>query len=139
MPGLPYSKDVSSDPAPRVRRTTTGALGERDLRAAAEVIAKGARDITRGYSKTGRLPDSIRVEVDGDVARVSSDAPSAYPNEINGVRHPVFARGEDRRDWTWVRNQHRPFLSRAADERAGDAMAQYAKGIDRMLREAGFR
>jgi hypothetical protein len=137
-------------PAPRVRRTTTGVLGVRDLEAAAEIIADRAREIAGSYSKTGRLPGSIRVDVSDKIATVSSGAPSAYPNEIKGVRHPVFgtqkqelealARGLGHgKGWNWVPNDHRPFLSRAADEQAGAAMARYAKKIDRMAKNAGFK
>jgi hypothetical protein len=134
-----YGKSTSSDPSVRVRRTTLGFVGGGELKDAAEVIADGARKIAGGYSKTGRLPGSIKVEVVSDeLARVSSDAPSAYPNEVRGVRHPVYARGEDRRKWTWVTNQWRPFISKAADEQAGEAMAVYSKRLNRMLREAGF-
>lgn len=134
--GRSYKKWMSSEPNITVERTTTGALGTRDLRAAAEVIADGARRIAGEWS--ARIPPSIRVEVSGSTATISSDAPPAYPNEIEGVRHPVFARGPDRREWHWVTNQYRPFLTRAADEQAGPAMARYAEKFDRMLRAAGF-
>lgn len=122
----------------RTRITTTGALGAGgDLRAAAAIVKDRAERIAGGWSET--IPFRIEMEVAGKVATLSCDAPAAYPNEIAGVRHPVFAEGTDRSKWTWVLNQHRPFLSAAADQTAGEAMARYAKKIDRMCRQAGFR
>jgi hypothetical protein len=50
----------------------------------------------------------------------------------------VFARGPDRRDWTWTRGNNRPFLRPAADERAGAALAKYAKKVDRLVRESNL-
>lgn len=112
-----------------------GAVGGGDLRAAAEEIASRARELASGWS--AQIPGSIEVEVRGNVATISTAVPPAYPNET-GARHPVYARGPDRARWTWVRGNHRPFLGPAADERAGAALARYAKRIDRMAREAGF-
>lgn len=113
------------------RSTTTGAVGGGDLGAAAEEIAKGARERAAAWSS--EIPLRIEVEVSGDVATISCDAPAAYPNEVDGVRHPTF--GHD----PWVRNEHRPFLGPAADERAGAAMARYADKIDKMVRARGFK
>lgn len=120
----------------RTRVTTTGALGNSDLSAAAKIIADRAKELAGAWS--ARIPEQIKTEVSGTTATVSCDAPPAYPNEIAGVRHPVFGPTEKNPDPAWVTNQHRPFLSAAADEQAGAAMARYAKKIDRMCRQAGF-
>ena len=117
--------------AGKVRFTTTGTLGTSDLSAAARIVADRAKELAGAWSAT--IPGRIVTGVAGNVATISCDAPPAYPNEIAGVRHPVFGYPP------WVVNQHRPFLSRAADETAGAAMARYAQKVDRMCRQAGFR
>lgn len=143
---------MAGDPGLHIGRggvgtTTTGALGTSDLRGAAEVIASGARDLASRWSR--RVPGSISVSVDGRVATITADAPPAYPNEVKGVRHPVYgsrarelraiAEGKGHgRGWTWVTNQWRPFLAPAADAKADQAMLRYAQKIDRMARAAGF-
>jgi len=116
--------------------TTVGAVGGGDLKAAAEEIAEGVR---AKAAASGLLETSGRIEVSvsGSVATISCDAPSAYPNETN-ARHPVFAHGLDRSKWTWVAGNDRPFLGPAADERAGAAMARYARKIDRWCKARGF-
>jgi len=114
--------------------TTAGAVGGGDLRAAAEEIAKGARELA-AWSK--QIPPDITVAVAGNTATISCEVGPAYPNET-GSRHPVFARGPDPKAWTWVAGNLRPFLGPAADARAGAAMARYAQKIDRMCRQAGF-
>lgn len=101
-----------------------------DLGAAAQIVADGARALA-GWS--AQIPGRISVSVSGNVATISCDAPPAYPNEIEGVRHPVFGHGP------WVENQYRPFLAPAADAKADAAMARYADKIDTMARKAGFR
>jgi hypothetical protein len=121
----------------RTRFTTTGALGNSDLTAAAKIIADRAKELAGAWSAT--IPARIQTQVAGTTATVSSDAPPAYPNEITGVRHPVFGPTEKNPHPAWVTNQHRPFLSAAADEQAGAAMARYAKKVDKMCRQAGFR
>ena len=62
------------------------------------------------------------------------------PNEVAGVRHPVFGgRGTKRPHAPWVTNQHRPFLAPAADQ-SGDAAAEkFAQVIDDWAIKAGFR
>jgi hypothetical protein len=117
------------------RITTTGALGrgsggDEDLRAAAGDIAGEAKALAAKWSRT--IPGSIGVAVSGNVADITATAAPAYPNEVAGVRHPVY--GHDR----WVTNEHRPFMGPAADSKADAAMATYAKKIDRAARKAGF-
>ena len=111
------------------RLTTTGAVGGGDLAAAAEVIASRARELAAWSHK---IPPSIKVEVSGNTAVISSDAPNAYPAETR-ARHPLFGNREH-----WYGPPGTRFLAPAADERAGAAMARYAKKVDRMCRNAGF-
>lgn len=120
------------------RHTTTGALGVggADLMAAADVIADAARVLAGRWSTS--VPPSIRVEGNGRTVTIIADAPAAYPNEVFGVRHPVFGPTNKNPDPSWVTNKHRPFLGPAADQKAGAAMARYAQKIDRMCRKAGF-
>lgn len=110
--------------------TTLGAVGGGDLRAAAEEIADGARALA-GWSK--QIPGRITVTVAGNTAVISCDAPPAYPAETR-ARHPLFG---DRAHWYPPPGE--PFLGPAADARAGAAMARYARKIDRMCRQAGFK
>ena len=119
-------------------QATVGAVGGGELVQAAEEIADGARENARSWAKTGAVVASIHTEqADEKSVLIVADAPAAYPNET-GARHPVFARGPDRRKWTWTAGNNRPFLAPAADSRAGAAMAKYAKKIDRLCRERGF-
>lgn len=103
-----------------------------DLGQAAQVVAGEAARIARGNG----MPEtaaSISVEVRGDVATVYSDAPAAYPNEVEGVKHPTYGHRP------WVLNQHRPFLGPAADAKASAAMERFARKYDRLLAKAGFK
>lgn len=110
--------------------TTLGAAGGGELAQAAEVIARRARELSAAWSRS--IPPSIQVDVAGDTATIWSDAPPAYPAETRAP-HPLFG---NRRHWYGPPGEK--FLAPALDERAGAAMAKYAKKIDRLLREAGF-
>ena len=112
------------------RLTTTGAVGGGDLAAAAEVIAGTARELAGAWS--AKIPPSITVEVHGNTAIISADAPNARPAELR-LKHPLFGNREH-----WYGPPGAPFLGPAADARAGAAMARYAKKLDRMCRAAGF-
>jgi hypothetical protein len=112
-----------------------GSVGGGDLVQAAEEIADGARQNAQ-WSTT--IPGNIRTEqVDSNHVNIVADAPAAYPNET-GSRHPVFARGDDRKKWTWTRGNNRPFLAPAADDRAGPALAKWANKVDAMVRDSGL-
>lgn len=127
---------------PRQPRRTNGSGGiysgvaaeGDDLGAAAEIIAAEARRLAGMWSKT--IPDSIAVEVKGNSATVSTGADPAYPNET-GSRHPVYARGDDRKKWTWVKGNKRPFMGPAVDAKASDAVKRYAERIDRLVNKIG--
>jgi hypothetical protein len=111
------------------RRTTVGAVGGGDLAAAAGIIADGAR-ANAAWSR--QIPPDIKVEVSGNTATISTSVGPAYPAETR-ARHPLFG---DRERWYGPPGE--PFLGPAADDRAGAAMARYARKIDAMCRKAGF-
>jgi hypothetical protein len=113
------------------------------LRQAADLIAADAKRRAGVWSR--RIPGSFTVTVTGDVALITAGgppAPMAYtfeaPEGPPGVWHPVFAY-QERKNWTWVRQDPRPFLGPAADAMAGAAMIQYAKVTDDWCRQLGFR
>lgn len=114
-----------------------GDLGRR-LREAAQVIADQAKENASGWS--ARIPPSITVSGGGTGVSILSDAPSAYPNEVAGVRHPVFGgRGTRRPKAPWVLNQHRPFLAPAADQRGDEAAEKFSKVLDDWAKEHGYK
>jgi hypothetical protein len=114
------------------RLATLGSVGGGDLGAAAAIIADTARKIAAGAGLP-RTSAGIEVAVHGSTAEISCSTPAAYPAETR-ARHPLFGN----RDY-WYGPPGEPFLGPAADERAGAAMARYAKKIDRMCRKAGFQ
>ena len=123
--GRPVPRQV-----PGQYHTTAGAVGGGDLVAAAEEIASAARALAAAWSV--QIPPSIAVEVNGDTATISTEVGPAYPGETR-ARHPLFGDREH-----WYGPPGAKFLAPAADMRAGDAMARYARKLDRWLREAGF-
>jgi hypothetical protein len=123
-------------PGLRSYSATSGSVGGGELLDAAEEIADGARRNAAGWSVT--IPANIRTEQhDENHVDIVADADPAYPNET-GSRHPVYARGPDRRKWTWTRGNNRPFLAPAAEQRSGPALAKYAKKVDRLVKESGL-
>jgi len=122
-------------PGVRTYHATSGSVGGGELVDAAEEIADGARE-NASWSRT--IPPNIRTEEhDENHVDIVSDADPAYPNET-GSRHPVFARGPDRAKWTWTKGNNRPFLAPAVEQRAGPALAKFAKRVDRMVEESGL-
>jgi len=114
--------------------TTTGAVGGGELVQAAEEIADGARRLAATWARTGAVVASIRTEQDSETSvTIVADAGAAYPAETR-ARHPLFGNRE-----YWYGPPGEPFLRPAADRRAGAALAKYAKKVDRLCREAGFK
>lgn len=115
---------------------TAGGVGGGELAQAAEEIADGARANAARWSRS--IPPNIRTEQHDEMnVDIVADAPAAYPNETDS-RHPVFAKGDDRLKWTWVKGNNRPFLAPAAEERAGAALEKFAVILDRLAVERGF-
>ena len=118
------------------------------LRDFGEVIRAGAARRSGVWSE--RIPGSGRVESvrEGEILVIFGNeaAPHAYPFEVKGVRHPVFARGP-RSAWNWVPNGRapafadgwRPFLVPAAEEDSDRALFRLAKVIDKWGHELGYK
>jgi|SRR5271166_672140 len=110
---------------------------DKRLREAAEIIAAQARTNAAGWS--GQVPPSIQVSGGGGGVSITSGAPPSYPNEVAGVRHPVFGgRGTRRPKAPWVTNKHRPFLAPAADEKIDAAAEAFAQVIDDWAKRYGY-
>lgn len=108
------------------------------LMEAAKIIAEQAKQNAAAWS--ARIPGSIRVSGSYPEIIIRASAPPAYPNEVEGVRHPVFGgRGTRHPHAPWVLNQHRPFLAPAADQKADSAAEKFADIIDDWAVKAGFR
>lgn len=108
------------------------------LMEAAKVIADQAKENAAGWS--ARIPPSIRISGSYPEIIIRASAPPAYPNEIPGVRHPVFGgRGTKRPEAPWVTNEHRPFLAPAADERINEAAEKFAVIIDDWAIKRGYK
>lgn len=112
------------------------------LRAAGRVVADKAK---QNAAWSTRIPRATRVSVSFAARRPGvsvvvdkKKAPHARPYEHGGrpgtFRHPVYARGEDRRAWTWVSQQARPFLEPALEARGDAAAKQIEQAVDRVLR-----
>lgn len=123
--------------APRVAgtyQTTAGAAGGGELVQAAEEIADGARENAQSWAKTGATVRSVHTEQqDEKSVLVVADSGAAYPAETRS-RHPLFG---DRKHWYGPPGS--AFLRPALDARSGRAMAKYAKKIDVMCRERGWK
>jgi hypothetical protein len=130
----PPRKRRSREPRTVTRVTALAALnvgsGDPDLKAAADIIAGGAK-VLAGWSR--QIPRSIGVHMAGNVAIISATAPPARPAELR-LKHPLFG---DRAHWYGPPGE--PFLAPAADAKADPAMARYAKKIDKWAMRDGFR
>ena len=115
-------------------------MGDVDKRfnAAVKIIADMARAYSAAWSV--RVPPSIRTYGSYPEKIIRASAPPAYPNEIPGVKHPVFGgRGTKRPKAPWVVNQHRPFLAPAADEGSDAAAAEFGNVIDDWAIALGYK
>jgi hypothetical protein len=99
--------------------------------AAAKIIAAEARRLASRWSV--QVPPSIRVTGGGTSATITSAVGPSYPNEVAGVRHPVYGNRHN-----WVLNQYRPFLAPATDAKADAAAEEVAKVVDDIAHAAGF-
>ena len=105
---------------------------------AVKIIADGAKELASAWSV--RVPPSIRISGSYPEAVIRASAPPAYPNEIPGVKHPVFGgRGTKRPKAPWVVNQHRPFLAPAADLKSDAAAEAFGRVIDDWAFELGYK
>lgn len=108
------------------------ALNARLVQGALE-IAEEARTLAAAWSDS--VPPSIEViDGGGDTVIVASGVGPSYPNEVRGVRHPVFGNRE-----VWVTNEYRPFLAPAAEGKADAVAVAIARVVDDWGAELGFR
>ena len=113
----------------------------KDMLAAGEVVAVGARTLARGFSRKGdgtdRIPANIKVGVAGNRIRVyvpQKRAPEARVIEHGGqpgtFRHPVFGNPD-----VWVSQPAHPFLHPAADAARPAVVVLAKRAIDKALSE----
>jgi hypothetical protein len=117
---------------------------------------RGVEQAKRNASWSDRIPGAIYASVStrgaraGIVLRVRrKQAPHARPYEglptkgtrshRHAFRHPVFARGEDRSEWTWRAQRTRPFLLPAAREQRDAVRTELADLLATVAAQAGFR
>ena len=119
---------------------TAGADLSRRLKEAGEFVAVIAR-ANAGWSSL--VPGSVKVRGGRSgvyIVAGGPKAPAAYPNEVAGVKHPVFGGpGTSRPKAPWVTNEHRPFLAPAGDEGADGAAEIVARVCDDWAIENGVR
>ena len=113
--------------------SAAGDLGKR-LLAAGEYVAAIAK---AKASWSTQIPPAIKVGGGRSGVNITCKAPPAYPNEVEGVRHPVFG-GAHNPKAPWVTNEHRPFFAPAADEGADGAAEIVAQVIGDWAAEHGF-
>ena len=104
---------------------------------AANIIADMARALASGWSV--RIPPEMRVTAGVAHALIVSQVGPSYPNEVRGVRHPVFGPTIKRPRPPWVTNQYRPFLVPATDAKADAAAEAIGLSVDDLCFELGFR
>ena len=101
------------------------------MRAACEIVAREASRLASGWSE--QIPPSMRIHASQDVGIILSATGPSYPNEIPGVRHPVFG---NRREW--VTNEYRPFLAPAAVSELGAVAEEIGMEIDDLCHSLGY-
>ena len=89
-----------------------------------------------------RIPKTIKVIGKGNIVQVIAGGPTAPHAPVfeapagRPVRHPVYARGKNRGDWTWVAQQPRPFIQPAVRmEGQPAADAELSKVADKTFGE----
>jgi hypothetical protein len=107
-----------------------GGSGDEYLRRAAGVVADGAKGLAGTWS--AKIPPSVYVTVDGNVATVHAAAPDARPAEFR-LMHPLFG---DREHWYGPPGEK--FLAPALDATIDEAMRKYAGSIDAYAKKTGW-
>jgi hypothetical protein len=116
--------------------SAAGQLGVR-LVEAGEYVAQIARGKAAEWSE--QIPPAIKVGGGRTGVSLKCKVGPAYPNEVPGVRHPVFGGpGTSRPDAPWVNNENRPFFAPAADEGAEGAAEIVATVINAWATEFGY-
>jgi hypothetical protein len=105
--------------------------------AAAAIIAREAQALAATWSV--QIPPTMKVTASDSTFKVSSAVGPSYPNEVAGVRHPVYGPTLRNPHPAWVTNDYRPFLAPAVDAKADAAAAEIAKSIDDFCHDLGFK
>jgi hypothetical protein len=112
-------------------RLFSSGSGDEYLRKAAEVVARAARTLAAGWSR--KIPASVYVTVDGNVATVHAAAPDARPAEFR-LDHPLFGDREH-----WYGPPGTPFLAPALHASIDEAMREYEKKVVVYARKLGWK
>jgi hypothetical protein len=101
-------------------------LAKLRLRAAADLIAAAAREISGRFST--RIPKSVKVTGGRNgvytISAGGGRAPNAYPFE-EGASHPLFGNTA-----YWYPMKRKPFLTEAAAVAIAVATQEYARSLD---------
>lgn len=110
---------------------------------------KLATEAKRNAEWSSRIPGAIGVSVNtsmksGGVRIVTKASKAPHARAYEGIatrkpvfRHPVFARGDNRSNWTWVTENTRPFLVPAVKSGQDDARRQIADVVQRAMNRVG--
>jgi len=109
---------------------TIPAIGDH-LSRACHIISDRARELSSSWSL--RTPIMQRVLVAGNVGIIENFAPPGRPAELR-LNHPLFGNRE-----FWYGPPGAPFLRPAAEEKVDEAAWEYAKYIDNVLRDHGWK
>ena len=114
------------------------------LRDACKPVVDAARLSSARWSR--RVPASVRLGGGASSVQIVAGgqrAPQAYTMEGTAsgapIAHPVYARGLDRRKWTWVRQTPRPFLREAIDSQIDVMVDKFAQVVDDWAHQAGYK
>jgi hypothetical protein len=114
------------------------------LRAACAPVTDAAKLSSARWSR--RVPASVRLGGGANHVQIVAGgqrAPQAYTMEGTAtglpIAHPVYARGLNRREWTWVKQTPRPFMREAIDANIDLMVSRFADVVDDWAKQAGYR
>jgi hypothetical protein len=114
------------------------------LRAACKPVTDAAKLSSARWSR--RVPASVRLGGGASSVQIVAGgqrAPQAYTFEGTAsgapIAHPVYAHGLDRKKWTWVKQQPRPFLREAIDANEDEMVKRFAGIVEDWAKQAGYR
>jgi hypothetical protein len=114
------------------------------LRAACQPVTDAAKLSSSRWSR--RVPLSVRLGGGATHVQIVAGgqrAPQAYTMEGTAsgapIAHPVYARGLDRKKWTWVRQTPRPFLREAIDANIDQMVGKFAEVVNDWAHQAGYK
>lgn len=107
-------------------------IRRRMRRPAQRFVDKARSNATgQGLVRSGDLIRSIKVSITRTgVAVVAGGATAPYAKVFEGgLRHPVWGRGDNRREWTWYQEPQREFFYPAADDLASSVAAELVETV----------